>query len=263
MTKTKKYIIIAIVVLLISCLIGLMISGAIWGIPPFGFLYDIRLASLEGNSVKYDIENVKTEDNSSLEGLNILYIGSSVTNGAASQGVSFADYIAKRNNTEYVKEAVNGTTLVSGKNSYIERLQNIDTNQSFDLVICQLSTNDATKGKPLGNPSLTDNPDKDTVCGAIEYIITYVKETWGCPIIFYTNSHYESENYADMVDALLEISELYDVGVIDLYTDADFNSISEEQRKLYMADNIHPTKAGYLEWWTPKIEAYIVDYLSR
>ena len=30
-----------------------------------------------------------------------------------------------------------------------------------------------------------------------------------------------------------------------------------------MADNIHPTKAGYLEWWTPKIEAYIVDYLSR
>ena len=110
---------------------------------------------------------------------------------------------------------------------------------------------------------MTDNPDKDTVCGAIEYIITYVKETWGCPIIFYTNSHYENENYADMVDALLEISELYDVGVIDLYTDADFNSISEEQRKLYMADNIHPTKAGYLEWWTPKIEAYIVDYLSR
>ena len=62
---------------------------------------------------------------------------------------------------------------------------------------------------------------------------------------------------------VIEISELYDVGVIDLYTDADFNSISEEQRKLYMADNIHPTKAGYLEWWTPKIEAYIVDYLSR
>ena len=23
---------------------------------------------------------------------------------------------------------------------------------------------------------------------------------------------------------------------------------------LYMADPIHPTKAGYLKWWTPKIE---------
>ena len=158
---------------------------------------------------------------------------------------------------------MNGTTLVAGKNSYIERLQRVNKAQSLDLFICQLSTNDATQKKPLGTPSLTDDPDTDTVCGAIEFIINYVRKTWGCPIVFYTNSYYSNENYAKMVEALIEIAELYEVGVIDLYTDVEFNAISDEERALYMADSIHPTRAGYLEWWTPRFEDYLFDYLSK
>lgn len=253
-SRTKKAILICLLILITASLTVLIISG--------GDFLD-RNARLEGNSNKYSLEKVSTNEGSPLEGYKILYLGSSVTNGSASLGVSFAEYIAKRNNTEFVKEAVNGTTLVSGKDSYIERIEKIDTNQDFDLVICQLSTNDATKGKPLGSPSVTDAPDVDTVCGAIEFIINYVKTTWDCPVVFYTNSYYENENYAAMVSALHEIAELYDVGVIDLYADEEFNSISKEERALYMADDIHPTKAGYLEWWTPKMEKYLFDYLSK
>ena len=66
-----------------------------------------------------------------------------------------------------------------------------------------------------------------------------------------------------MVDALLEISELYVIGVIDLYTDAEFNDISDSDRALYMADPIHPTRAGYLKWWTPKMEEYLYQFLSE
>ena len=211
--------------------------------------------NLEGNNPKYDPENVEIISGSPLEGMNILYLGSSVTNGSASRGFSFADYIAKRNNTTFVKEAVNGTTLVDeGKNSYIKRLEAIDTSIKFDLVICQLSTNDATKGLPLGEVSIGKEPDTSTVAGAIVYIIQYVKTTWDCPVVFYTGSYYESENYSEMVDMLLKIGKLYGVGVIDLYTDEEFNNITDQQRSLYMADPIHPTKAGYLEWWTPEME---------
>lgn len=225
-------------------------------------LFD-KNARLKGNSEKYSLDRVETKEGSMLNGYRILYLGSSVTNGSASMGLSFADYIAKRNNTELQKEAVNGTTLVAGKNSYIERLQRVNKAQSLDLFICQLSTNDATQKKPLGTPSLTDDPDTDTVCGAIEFIINYVRKTWGCPIVFYTNSYYSNENYAKMVEALIEIAELYEVGVIDLYTDVEFNAISNEERALYMADSIHPTRAGYLEWWTPQFEEYLFDYLSK
>ena len=207
---------------------------------------------------------IKSDDkNSPLKGLRILYLGSSVTYGSAAGGVSFVEHIAERNGTEYVKEAVSGTTLTEGTGSYIERLRALDAGGKLDLFVCQLSTNDATRGKPLGLPSVTDTPDTSTVCGAIKYIITYVKKTWGCPVMFYTNSYYENENYRAMVDALREISALYGIGVIDLYGDAEFNAISEGQRAVYMADCIHPTEAGYREWWTPKFEECIEEYLGK
>ena len=199
--------------------------------------------------------------NSPLNGLRILYLGSSVTFGSASQGVSFAEYIAERNCTEYIKEAVSGTTLVEGKNSYIERLRTLNKESKFDLFICQLSTNDATLKKPLGALSLSKKYDTDTVCGAIEYIISYVRDVFGCPIMFYTNSYYDSKNYNEMVGALHDISKKHGIGVIDLYCDGNFNNISKDQREVYMADAIHPTGKGYLEWWTPKFEECIMDYL--
>ena len=220
--------------------------------------------NLEGNNPKYDPENVEIISGSPLEGMNILYLGSSVTNGSASRGFSFADYIAKRNNTTFVKEAVNGTTLVDeGKNSYIKRLEDVNTSQKFDLVICQLSTNDATKGLPIGDLSISKEPDTSTITGAIEHIIRYVKRTWGCPVVFYTGSYYESKDYSDMVDMLNSLTKMYDIGVIDLYTDEEFNNITDQQRSLYMADPIHPTKAGYLEWWTPKMEEYLYQFVSE
>ena len=59
---------------------------------------------------------------------------------------------------------------------------------------------------------------------AIEYIIQYVRDTWHCPVVFYTNAYYESAEYSAMVDALFSIQEKYDIGVIDLYTDTAFNA---------------------------------------
>ena len=97
----------------------------------------------------------------------------------------------------------------------------------------------------------------------MEYIIGYIRKTWGCPVVFYTNSFYKSERYAEMAAAMREIASLYGVGLIDLYGDEGFNAISEEKRRLYMADDIHPTRAGYLEWWTPKMEEYLRNYLGE
>lgn len=268
MTKKKKRLVIISSVaafLLVACLIGLIVAGSLWGIPPFGGLFDMRIAKLAGNGERYSVENVEELEDSPLKGMNILYLGSSVTYGAYSQGVSFADYIAKRNGTNFVKEAVNGTTLSGGNNSYISRMEKLDKGARFDLFVCQLSTNDATQNKPLGEIAGKDaqNYDTSTVCGAIEYIIDYVGDIWNCPVVFYTNSYYESENYAAMVGALKQIQAEYGIGVIDLYTDEVFNDITAEQYELYMADEIHPTRAGYLEWWTPKMEKYLYEVVRK
>ena len=164
------------------------------------------------------------------------------------------------------KEAASGTTLATAKgNSYVERLRKVDTNQSFDLLVCQLSTNDASQKIALG--SLSDSTDKDsfdtdTVIGAIEYIIAYAKETWDCEVVFYTGTKYDSANYQAMVDGLYAVQEKWGIGIIDLWNDTEMNAVSKDDYALYMYDSIHPTQAGYLLWWTPKIEEYLYEFVE-
>lgn len=182
--------------------------------------------------------------------------------------VSFADYISYRNGCEYVKEAVSGTTLVdNGKTSYIQRMKNnIGTDEKFDAFVCQLSTNDASKEMPIGELSRSENLedfDTQTITGAMEYITVYAKQTWNCPVIFYTGTKYDSKQYQQMVDVLFELQDKYGIGVIDLWNDEEMNDVSEKEYEVYMADPVHPTQAGYLEWWTPKMEEYLYQFLER
>lgn len=188
-----------------------------------------------------------------LKGKRILFLGSSVTYGHCSGGVSFADELARVTRCIAVKEAVSGTTLVdSGADSYVARMKTMDANAPADLFVCQLSTNDATQGKPFGEAMGPGHAyDAQTIAGAMETIIDYARKTWNCPVAFYTSPRYDSESYQAMVDLLLEIQKLWKIEVIDLWNDAEFNDITPEQRELYMADPIHPTYAGYAMWWTP------------
>ena len=187
----------------------------------------------------------------------ILFLGSSVTYGARSGGRSFADDLAIRNGFICVKEAVSGTTLADVERaSYVQRLiHNVDRTQKYDLLICQLSTNDATKGLPLGKIAEDDfEPSHfaiSTILGAMEYIIAWTKENLHCPVAFYTGTKYDSAQYEAMVEALLKLRGKWGVGVIDLWHGLN-TDIPEYD--LYMADPIHPTRAGYRDWWTPFME---------
>jgi len=217
---------------------------------------------LMGNSPEYGSEIVEYTD-SSLKGKNILFLGSSVTYGECSMQDGIPEYFRKRFGCSFTKEAVSGTTLVDEDgSSYVSRLiNNVSVMDKYDLFICQLSTNDATQGKPLGVISEGEF-DKTTVIGAIEFIISYVKEKWNCPIMFYTGSRYDSDIYESMVNSLYDIAEKWNIGVIDLWRSDEFNSISDESRALYMNDPIHPTKAGYMKWWCPEIEKQVLSYIN-
>lgn len=256
-TKNNKKKLIVIPTVIIFIVLWIAFCGYQWSWGPFEKLHDIKTANLAGNDTAYSIDNVTSVNNNPLENKKLIFLGSSVTYGAASKGVSFADYIGKRNNCVVVKEAVSGTTLVdSGVNSYIKRLRGIKEADA-DIFICQLSTNDATQKKEFGEISSSKNIedfDTSTVAGAIEYIIAYAQGKWNCSIVFYTNPRYKSEAYGKMVELLMQIKDKWNISVIDMYNDEEFNSISDEKYTLYMADSIHPTQAGYLEWWTPYFE---------
>ena len=214
-----------------------------------------------------------------LSGLEIGWLGSSVTYGQAAGGYSMADAIEDAHPaTRCHKYAVSGTTLAEyhsehclpvdgdgNHGSYVNRMKRIDKEKKFDLFIVQLSTNDATGGIPMG--AIAEGKeyadfDTATVIGAMEYIIRYVRETWHCPLLFYTGTRYDSAQYEEMVKTTLQLREKWGFGLIDLWNDAEMNAVSKEDYASFMADPIHPLRKGYTDWWTPVFEKKILRFLN-
>ena len=184
-----------------------------------------------------------------LTGKTVLFLGSSVTYGSASGGVSFADIMAEKMNFTCIKEAVSGTTLADlDETSYVSRLKKLDPSMPVDLLICQLSTNDASRNIPLEKTE-----------AAIRSILHYTKNTFDCPVVFYTGTHYESAAYGNMIRLLYSLQQEYDFHILDLYNDADMHSVTPAEYDRYMNDPIHPNLTGYREWWTPKF----VDFCNK
>ena len=203
----------------------------------------VKWSEFPGNAARYAPENVKALDPGPLTGRHLIFLGSSVTLGARAGHVSFADYIAVRNGCSVTKEAVSGTTLTDdGPDSYVSRLGRIPDGRA-DLFVCQLSTNDARLGRP-----------PEAVAGAIHHIIDYAQKRWRCPVAFFTCPRFESKAYGDMVALMREIALRRGIGLIDLWNDEAFNRITPEERALWMTDEVHPTRAGHLNWWTPVME---------
>lgn len=264
----KKIMLIVAIVIVILTITQLVVLGMLGGMGPLKGLKERRDAARPGNGEQYSFESIESVADSPLAGKNICVLGSSVVFGSASMERGVGEFLAARFDCNLTKEAVSGTTLVdNGKNSYVQRLQNnIDPNGEFALFICQLSTNDATTKKPLGEISsgmTLKDFDTTTVTGAMEYIICYAQQTWGCPVVFFTGSRYDSPEYDAMVTRLLELQEKWGIGVLDLWTDDAFNNISEDDRSLYMADRIHPTRAGYRDWWGPEMEKQLIAFLEK
>lgn len=107
-----------------------------------------------------------------------------------------------------------------------------------------------------------------------------------CPVIFYINPYLSDEviekfakennanideikeayqnTYEKMIDALYKVQNKWNIGVIDMWNNDAFKNIDIDLRSnYYMADIIHPTKAGYLFWYTPYIQAQLEKELEN
>lgn len=173
---------------------------------------------------------------------NVFFLGSSVTYGV--DGVSFAEFMGEEYGCKVVKEAVSGTTLADiSENSYVSRLKKVDLNQSFDLCICQMSTNDSWK-----------KIDFEKTKEAVYFIVDYLKKNFNCPVAFYSSNNFGNESYAEQVKWFIENQDALGIYTLDLYFDDEFNNITKEQREEYMKDAVHPTLKGYKEWWLPRFK---------
>ena len=80
---------------------------------------------------------------------------------------------------------------------------------------------------------------------------------------FYTAARYDNPRYHKLVNLLVELQEKWDFTLLDLWHDNAFNDLTVEQRFLYMNDAIHPTRAGYLQWWLPQFQKILTEVLKE
>ena len=174
-----------------------------------------------GNSGKYSPSRLRPEPESPLRGKTIFCLGSSVTRGMASRGISFTDYLARLDGCVVIREAVSASTLAdTSPHSYLRRLmRHPAVKQPIDCFLCQLSTNDATFYSALGKVSDSFDPaafDTKTSLGGMEAVIAFARKTWGCPVVFFTGTRYDNPRYHKLVNRLLELEEKWGITVIDL-----------------------------------------------
>lgn len=252
----------------------------------------------EGNSSVYDPENLIPET-SVLSGRTFAMLGSSITYGYGSGGISFADMIAAIDQCRVIKQAISGSTLAycperpetEPQDCYVRQLMDhIDRNEKIDAFVVQLSTNDAQKGIPMGEITDSKSPEwqhRGTITGAMEYILAYIEENWHCPVVFYTNARltresierfteahpevpvpaeegcqYLIDNYEEMISRLYELQKKWHFEIADLWN-SEITHVSADERELMMSDVIHPMKSGYLFWYVPAIEASLKKVLCE
>ena len=225
------------------------------------------IAAHPGNGPEYGILKQKQNPDSPLQGKACIFLGSSVTYGHAALGESFVEALQVIDGLQVYKETLSGTTMVDEAlkgPSFITRMKTIPADFRADAFICQLSTNDARQGWPMGDIAAgmdRDTFDTKTIVGAMEYIISYAMDIWHCPVYFYTGTKFVDPAYRLMVDILYRLQKKWGIRIIDLWNDIDLADMKDSTYDLYMFDPIHPTRAGYLLWWTPFIRDGLIKTL--
>ncbi|TPR19172.1 SGNH/GDSL hydrolase family protein [Apilactobacillus timberlakei] len=220
-------------------------------------LYKLSKKSMQLRKANKDIYMPSKEFfvDSNINGKKMVFLGSSITHGLASKGKSFVDFLNIEHGVNTIKEAVSGTTLAGEEtSSYVSRMKNnLNTNENIDLFACQLSTNDQRKKKPIGKISDSYNLedfDINTTIGAIEYIIEYVQNNWDCPTVFYTCLRKPDPGYELLREKLFELQKKWHFAIIDVWNNNEIKKMNHNN-PYFMADDVHPTCAGYRYGWTP------------
>lgn len=245
----------------------------------FAFVLSIGLATFElaggvmkinvrSNSNIYAAKNQPQIADSPLRGKRILCLGASITEGVYSRECSWVDYLASIDGAVCIKDVYPGTTITTyDEESFLPRLQKYGKDSALDLVIIQLSTNDidpSTRGTV--SEGFAGPFDVSTFCGSAESMILYCRDVLECPVVFYSvasamvRDPFNDKNALYQNDQAMEsICEKWNVPYLDLYCDSEFNSVDADLLDEWMADRLHPTRRGYLEWWTP----YFRENLSK
>lgn len=147
----------------------------------------------------------------------------------------------------------------------INNIDNMDENA--DIVSVMGGTNDCYQSCPIGT---INDVGTSTFYGRIKLLVTTVKAKYPNAFIFFmtpyqskTDSCYignENGNVLkDYADVIIEICNLYDISVLDMY---NYGNFELEMFKDY-SDGTHPSEDFYENYSAPQIVQFIKDNYDK
>ncbi|MBO5868883.1 MAG: SGNH/GDSL hydrolase family protein, partial [Oscillospiraceae bacterium] len=149
-----------------------------------------------------------------------------------------------------VNQAKSGATLTAreGRTNMTERV--LSYTGEADIISVMLGVNDYSAKAALGDMSSRDNT---TVYGSLHMIAQHLTNKYPDAFVFFmTPFKYRTENngiynLADVAQAVKDVAAVYNIPVIDMYTDGQFDPETSAK------DGIHPTQEHHAVYTAPMI----------
>ena len=235
---------------------------------------------------------------SGLPNLKILALGDSICYGYRNSGKGFVGDLGLAYKNIGVSSATLSTKVTTVKNIPQQLID--ETAFEPDVIIAEGGINDYINSAPLGivpsAPVTTDSEasalDRSTLLGGAGYLFYYMikkfpeaqryfiithKVKTAAGNYYPTKNNDEGYTQQDMHDALVELCNIYNVKVIDIYKDGFLNSAFSQyvstipystdptvtDTEYIDNDGLHPLALGYKECYIPMVKRALLDATKK
>ena len=166
----------------------------------------------------------------------------------------------------YENKGVSGATLTTNTMG-LTCMTNLITsyNLKTDIIGVLGGVNDFNRSLPLGD---IDDRDKSTIYGALHVSMSYLTEYYNDAFVFYMTPYKEyfhgvlwsdinsqGYNLEDVANAIKEVASIYNIPVLDLFTEGGFENVMYDDD----CDGIHPNQKFITNEMSPFIANFIKE----
>ena len=198
-----------------------------------------------------------------LKGKKVAFLGDSITQGvgASSPDKNYVSQFATISGAEVFNFGVSATRIArrtipheapSWNDCFLDRAERMTGD--YDVIVVFGGTNDygQQNPNPLGEK---ESIDEYTFYGALKALIEKLITSHPyATLVFATPLHREKEEnqglpglkLKDYVDAIRQVTELYSVPVVDLWSNSGIQAKNHTAMQVFLLDGLHPNDAGHL-----------------
>ncbi|MBQ9731452.1 MAG: hypothetical protein IJV94_05060 [Bacilli bacterium] len=166
----------------------------------------------------------------------------------------------------YENKGISGATL-SANDQGLTCMTDVITayTSETDIIGVLGGVNDFNRNLPLGD---IDDNDTSTIYGSLHVSMAYLSENYSDSFVFYmtpykeyfhgvlwSDNNSQGYNLEDVSDAIKEVAEIYDIPVLDLLNEGNFESIMYDED----CDGIHPNQKFITNVMAPQIADFIEE----